>query len=173
MCGEYIDKDLTGSYEPKVSPEAPLGRMVTYGWVHDCTIANNTLVNNDGPDFVMGYRYKNNWPAAQMILLPANNSVLNNFIVTSTGRDVVEETAQDMTPPFDVVKFVPNRYQGNVCIGGKVTMTSTEKGFTLHASAEGNGNAQPSVGAYGLAHHANQDILRGEKVGPAWHVREK
>ena len=41
------------------------------------------------------------------------------------------------------------------------------------ASAEGNGNAQPSVGAYGLAHHANQDILRGEKVGPAWHVREK
>ncbi len=173
MCGEYIEKGLTGSYEPKLSPDAPLGRMATYGWVHDCVIANNTLVNSEGPDFVMGYRYKNKWPAAQLILLPEHNAIANNFIVKAPGRDVVEETAQDMTPPFDVVKFRPNKFSGNVCIGGKVTVPSAANGFTMREPAQGTTGVLPSPGAYGLSQNAHEDILRGENVGPSWQVNGK
>ncbi len=171
MAGEYIDKGLTASYKPKPSAGAPLGRMPWYGCVRDCFIANNTLVNNDGPDFLLGFRYKYNWPAIQMILLPERNSIVDNFIVKRSGAPVVEETPQDMTPPFDVVKFWPNMYAGNVCIGGAVTVPSAVKGFAMHPPpAHGNGS-HPAPGVFGLAQQANEDILRGEDVGPSWQAK--
>jgi poly(beta-D-mannuronate) lyase len=172
MCGEYIEKGLTKEYEPKTVEGAPLGRMPWYGWVYDCIIANNTLVNNDGPDFLMGFRYKNKWPAIQLILIPENNSVINNFIVKSHGLPVVEETVQDTRPPFDVVKFRPNIYEGNICLGG-IVLPSVINGFKMIDLKSKDKVVSYSPKDYGLPQNLNEDILLNEEVGPSWLASNK
>jgi hypothetical protein len=95
---------------------------------------------------------------------------VNNFIVKAPGASVVEETAQDLTAPFDVVKFRPNTYTGNVCIGGMVSVPSAAHGFAMYEPKTDLAGFVSKAGAYGLAQKANEDILRGELVGISWHV---
>lgn len=173
MSGEYIEKDLTGFYEPKPAEGSPLGRMPWYGWVQNCVVANNSLLNNQGPDILMGFHYKDKWPSIQLILLPENNSVRDNFILKDPGLEILEQTSQDMTPPFNVVTIRRNNYEGNVCVGGVLTSTTARSGFIMHTPKK-KGNAACSLPrSYGLTQNANENILQGEEVGTSWKVSAK
>lgn len=127
MSGEYIDRDLTGKYEPIKREGTPLGRVPRYGWVKQIEVARNTLVDNSGPDITVGGNYKSGWPGAQRVLLPEDNLIANNLIIKTKGSTVLETTVQDSQAPLDGFSFKPNRFASNVVFGGEAVIP---EGFT-------------------------------------------
>lgn len=129
MSGEYIDRDLTGKYDPIKRDGTPLGRVPRYGWVKGIELQRNALVDNAGADIIIGGAYKSGWPEAQRVLLPEENVIANNLIVRNKGGAAVEITAQDTMPPLDAFTFKANRFASNSVFGGEVGISPVPEGF--------------------------------------------
>jgi poly(beta-D-mannuronate) lyase len=156
LSGEYIDRDLTGKYDPIKREGTPLGRVPRYGWVREIELEHNTVVDSAGPELMIGGNYKSGWPAQQRILLPEDNHIdANTFVKTGAGGVSMDEAAQDSAPPLDSFHFKPNRYDGNLISGGEVRLNPLPtKGLTIWKSGGVNvPSAKP---------------LTPEQVGPRW-----
>jgi hypothetical protein len=137
--------------------------------VSDVRVEGNRLINNDGADIDLGARYTNRWPARQMILLPENCAIVSNLVVKKAGLEVVSVTEQKMSEPFDIVKFRPNLWMDNVCVGGRLTsQPEVARGFKLNDLTAKSANPFPSPRDYDPT---GEDILKEEEIGPAWSTR--
>lgn len=131
MAGEYIDTALTKNYKPVLRSGTPLGRVPRYSQVKHNMIANNTFVNVGGTDIVLGEGYKRDWPESQRILLPEDNSFLNNVIQKSNNGTAVSIPIQDENSPLDKFKFKPNIFAANIIYGGTIELKPLPKGIKI------------------------------------------
>lgn len=155
LSGEFIDRDLTGKYDPIKREGTPLGRVPRYGWVRELELEHNTVMESGGPDLVIGGNYKSGWPQSQRILLPEANHIAENTFVRPNGGVSIEGPAPDTAPPLDTFRFQPNQFSGNLVSGGELHLTpAPTKGFTVWKSGGANiPTAKPLLPA---------------QVGPAW-----
>jgi poly(beta-D-mannuronate) lyase len=150
VSGEFIERDVTGKYDPVKREGTPLGRVPRYGWVRQGRFTGNTFIDNTGPDLVIGGNYKSGWPGSQRFLLPEDNLIAENVIVKHAGGVAAEATAADIAPPLDAFHFQPNRLVNNTLFGG----TTVLPGFATKAP--------------GLAPTPAIKPLTSSDVGPAW-----
>ena len=152
MCGEHFETDLTGKFEPILRASAPLGRVPRYGRVRDVLIESNTLVNNIGPDFILGSNYKSGWPKSQRVLLPENVTIAGNLIIRNDNGAVITRPTQDRTPPLDTFEFKPSGFRDNRHNGGRIDVEAAELGFTTVNTIE----------------RPRTEPLTIDDVGPVW-----
>lgn len=120
MAGEYIDRDLTGSYQPIPRAGTPLGRVPAYQQPKHNLIAFNTLVDTRDSDLLLGKGYRSGWPKAQRILLPEQNLIAGNLIVKTQGGLVADAVVPDRSGPTAAFTFEPNQFVDNLVLGGNV-----------------------------------------------------
>ena len=121
-CGEYIADALTSGYQPNLKSRGTAkqnSRVPTYPQNRDVTIADNLMIGNAGPDLEIGSSYKNHWPESQQVLLPEACVIRNNRFVRPAGGVSVAGTVPETAPPFERFKFQPNRFDGNLLVGGQ------------------------------------------------------
>ena len=158
-CGELIDSDLTGSYEPHSKRKAERGMIATYPQVKDLTLSDNVTVGISGADLEIGSAYKKHWPKSQQVLIPEECLIKNNRFVRPKGGDSVVGTIPDSSPPLDRFKFKPNQYLGNLLIGGRNAFASAAKGFQVQHYPGGWSAAQEAI---------KFKPLTPADVGPEW-----
>lgn len=129
ITGEYIDTYLTKSYIPVPRAGTALGRVPRYGPVKNGLFSNNSFVNTGGAGINIGYKYKFKLGERQMLILPENNSIVNNLIVNCKNGPITL-AVQDKNPPFDFLKFSPNLFEANAVSGSKVVADSLSAGFS-------------------------------------------
>ncbi len=129
MAGEYIDTALTSGYKPVLRDGTKLGRVPRYSQVAIGMFANNTFVNVKGTDIVLGAGYMRDWPESQRVLLPEDNSFLNNIIFKSKGGVCISVPKIDKKPPLNRFKFKPNIYAANIIYGGTIELHPLPKGI--------------------------------------------
>ena len=117
-CGEFFEQDLTGSFKPVLRAGTPLGRVPHYAQVKDLTLLGNTVIDTKRQDLTIGANYKKRWPEQQDVLLPEDGLIASNILVRSHGGESLCGTAQESAAPLDRFAFKPNRYEGNLLIGG-------------------------------------------------------
>lgn len=154
MAGEFIERDLTGGYQPIKREGTPLGRVPAYNQARENLIADNVLVGNAGVDFLLGNGYKSNWPRAQRVLVPELNRFTGNVVFRPGGGVAFDIARQDTAVPLDIFSFGPNEFSGNRVLGGTVALTPAPAGITIEPAA-GPAPAPPAV-------------LAPADVGPAW-----
>lgn len=155
MAGEFIDRDLTGSYSPVTREGTPLGRVPRYNWPRETEISRNTFFDNAGADLTIGSSYKSGWPQSQRILIPEDNLIAENRIVKLSDETAIDGAEQDSFPPLDTFHFAPNRFTANIVAGGTVRLMPMPKGIALRNPATMADNAVPPT-------------LKPDDVGPAW-----
>lgn len=161
-CGEYITDALTPSYQPDIKPNAKRTaqvRIPTYPQIRDLTLADNIIVGISGLDLEFGSSYKSHWPESQQVLLPEDCLIKNNRFVRPHGGESVVITVADPAPPLDRFTFKPNRYGGNLLVGG-----------TQPAGAAGAGFTSQNIPAdwSEASERADFQPLTPADVGPAW-----
>lgn len=129
MAGEFIDSALTPNYKPVLREGTTLGRVPRYGKVIGAAISNNTFVNVQGSDIVLGTGYKSGWPESQRVLLPERVTISNNIILKSNNGTAISSPEQDTNPPLDKFIFKPNIYFANIIYGGEVKVDPLPKGI--------------------------------------------
>jgi len=154
MAGEFIERDLTGSYQPIRREGTPLGRVPAYNQARENLIADNVLVDTAGVDLLLGNGYKSNWPRAQRVLVPELNKFTGNLVFKSRGGVAVDIAKQDKAAPLDQFTFSPNEFTGNRVLGGTVALTPMPAGIEV----------TPAAGAA----PAPPPVLTPAEVGPAW-----
>jgi poly(beta-D-mannuronate) lyase len=154
MAGEFIERDLTGSYKPILREGTALGRVPAYNHPKDNLVADNVLVDNTGIDFLLGNGYKSNWPQAQRVLLPEQNRFTGNLVFKPKGGVAFQIAPQDKKPPLDIFTFGPNTFEGNFVLGGTVTLEPAPEGVRV-GPATGPAPAPPAT-------------LTPADVGPSW-----
>jgi poly(beta-D-mannuronate) lyase len=154
MAGEFIERDLTGSYKPILREGTELGRVPAYNHPKDNLVEDNVLVDNSGVDFLLGNGYKSSWPQAQRVLLPENNRFVGNLVFKPKGGVAVQIAPQDKKPPLDIFTFGPNEFKGNHVLGGTVALTPAPEGIRV-GPATSPAPAPPA-------------ILTPADVGPSW-----
>jgi poly(beta-D-mannuronate) lyase len=154
MAGEFIERDLTGSYQPIKREGTPLGRVPAYNQARENLIADNVLVDIAGVDFLLGNGYKSNWPRAQRVLVPELNKFTGNLVFKPKGGVAVDIAKQDTAPPLDAFHFARNEFSGNRVLGGTVSLAPPPDGIAV----------EPAVGPP----PAPPAILTPADVGPAW-----
>jgi len=122
IAGEYYKKSLTTSFKPK-KKDLPKYLEVEGGY-----FAHNTIVNAGGNGITIGFNYKKDWPDVQMVLLPENNSFVNNLIYNCRGKAIIA-AVQDKTPPLEFLTFQPNRFEGNIVFGGELALDPVPSGI--------------------------------------------
>jgi len=118
QCGEYIEKDLTGSYDPILREETPLGRVPRYGPVRKLLVSNNVIVKCKRFALEIGGSYKSRWPINQMIMLPEDSSFENNRIIAINEQPSIIGTTPDQEAPFNTITFQRNSFSKNIIMGG-------------------------------------------------------
>jgi poly(beta-D-mannuronate) lyase len=154
MAGEFIEHDLTGSYQPIKREGTPLGRVPAYNQARDNLIADNILVDIAGVDFLLGNGYKSGWPQAQRVLVPESNRFIGNVLFKPKGGVAVDIAKQDRTEPLGIFQFGPNEFSGNRVFGGTVALTPAPEGIRI-TPVDGPAPELPA-------------ILTPADVGPAW-----
>jgi poly(beta-D-mannuronate) lyase len=154
MAGEFIERDLTGSYQPIKREGTPLGRVPAYNQARENLIADNALVDIAGIDLLLGNGYKSNWPRAQRVLVPELNRLTGNLVYKPKGGVAVDIAKQDRTTPLDIFRFEPNEFTGNRVLGGTVALLPAPAGMEV-LPAVGPAPTPPA-------------ILTPADVGPAW-----
>jgi poly(beta-D-mannuronate) lyase len=129
VSGEYIERDVTGKYDPIKREGTPLGRVPRYGWVRETDVLHNTFVDNTGTDLMIGGNYKSGWPGSQRFLFPEDNAISGNVIIKSGGGTAVDAAALDTNPPLDAFHFKPNRFAENMIFGGDIRITPVPIGL--------------------------------------------
>ncbi len=163
-CGEYVAQALTTDYEPKLKDGAKGkttrdGVIATYPPVKDLTLRDNIMVGIRGADLEIGFGYKKHWPQAQLVLLPEDCLIQGNRFVRPRGGDSVIGTMPETEPPLDQLRFLPNRYEGNVLVGGE----------NIFAPAAAGCRSEPLPTAWTeAAELAAFKVLGPAEVGPAW-----
>lgn len=158
-CGEFTDKDLTGSYKPHAKKNAESGTVATYPQVKDLILSDNVIVGVSGADLEIGSAYKKHWPESQQILMPEGCLMKNNRFVRPAGGESVVGTVPDTIAPLDQFTFKPNQFVGNVLFGGKNSFAPASAGFTT----------QPYPGGWSEAQATLQfKPLTPADVGPEW-----
>lgn len=144
MAGEFIERDLTGSYEPIKREGTPLGRVPAYNQARENHVAANILVDNAGVDFLLGNGYKGNWPRAQRVLVPELNRLTGNVVFKPKGGVAVDIARQDRAAPLDGFRFEPNQFADNKVLGGAVAILPAPAGIEV-APASGAAPAPPPI----------------------------
>lgn len=159
VAGEYIDTDLTGSYDPVLRNGTPLGRVPRYGWVKNGIYAHNTIVNAGEEGILLGWQYKASWPQHQRVLLPESNTIANNVVKTGSSVPVISAPVQDTMAPLNIFTFQPNSYSGNYMYSGAINMTP--------APSSGISTADPllSLASDGLYRPASNSPVINSAVG--------
>jgi len=137
QCGEYIEKDLTGSYDPILREGTPLGRVPRYGPVRKLLVSNNVIVKCKRFALEIGGSYKSRWPVNQMIMLPEDSSFENNRIITINEQSSIIGTTPDQEAPFNTVTFQPNTFSKNIIMGGVNSYKPSFGGCTQSPLPEG------------------------------------
>ena len=128
-AGEFVKRALTPGYKPHAAEEGSAkNRTAAYPQVVDLTLTGNVLVGNSEEDLDVGRAYLDDWPAAQMVLLPEGCVVENNRFVRPTGGASVIGAVLKDEPPFSQFTGGPNRFAGNVVVGGKVKFAPASTG---------------------------------------------
>jgi len=163
-AGEYVAKALTADFAPSIKDGAKgktdlTGIVPTYPQVTHLQLRNNTLVGNTGADLEMGFLYKRKWPASQLVLMPEHCVIEGNRFVRPKGGDSIIGSVPDTEAPFNQFKPGPNRYAGNVLVGGKNAFAPAGGGYT----------SKPLPGAWSeVKERAAFKPLTAADVGPAW-----
>lgn len=131
-AGEFIGSALTPRYTPHAAEEGSgRARTAVYPQVVHLTLTGNVLVGNSEEDLDVGRGYLEDWPTAQMVLMPEDCVIENNrFVRPEQGASVIGATPKD-EPPFARFAFKSNRYAGNVVLGGRVKYAPAEAGFDV------------------------------------------
>jgi len=137
QCGEYIEKDLTGSYEPILREGTPLGRVPRYGPVRNLLVSDNVIIKCERYALEIGGSYKSNWPKQQRILLPEDSSFENNRIIAIDGQPSIIGTTPDQEAPFNTVTFQPNKFSRNIILGGVNSFNPSLDGCTQSPLPDG------------------------------------
>lgn len=160
--GEYIDAFLTPEFRPHAAEEVSgqaNGRTATYPQVKNLTLAENVLVGNSQSDLEVGSYYLDDWPRSQMVLLPEDSVITDNrFVRPEKGASVVGATPK-RDPLLDKFTFKPNRYSGNVVVGGKIKFDPAGSGFKVEPLPSGWRPEQEKM--------PGNPLSPGD-VGPAW-----
>ena len=182
-AGEYIAKDISGSYEPLARRGAPLGRVAHYLQMIDAVVSNNLAVDCTGTDLDYGGGYGAAWPKQQRILLPDNLTFANNvFVSRATKREgpmvkLVSPDEKAAKLPEDA-KPRPIAARGNFFFGAE---TGREASDFFAARVEdpklidaGNGMTIPSpdsaavASGFDPAPFSKLRPLAAADVGPSW-----
>lgn len=154
MAGEFIERDLTGRYEPIKREGTPLGRVPAYNQARENLVADNVLVDIAGVDFLLGNGYKANWPRAQRVLVPELNRFTGNVVFKPRGGVAIDIAKQDIAAPLDGFRFGANEFSGNRVLGGTVGIIPAPAGTEV----------APAGGPVPAPLHQ----LTPAEVGPAW-----
>ncbi len=197
IAGEYVESALTDRYKP-FKEKGTSGRVPKYSQVKNSLFAHNTVVNAGGYGIDIGFNYKSQWPETQMILLPEENSFINNLIVR-TKKSAVNVTVPAEVPRLGRLKFAPNSFSGNIIFGDQSFSAALPAGIQwtdpmLGSDSEGiyrlkkespavnagtasdvksdlNGqvrDTRPDVGAEEYGTGHPRRPLNAEDVGPEW-----
>lgn len=171
-CGDYIDKDLTGSQEKhsakrkdadgKRIPDEKLGAAAfsaQYPQNKYLKLTGNMVIACSGTDLDVGARYKAHWPKEQMILIPEECRIENNIFIRPNGGDSVVGTTPSKEPPLDQFKFTPNIFVGNKLYGGVNKFAPAAAGCESLSIPEG-WSREKAIATF--------KPLTAEQVGPAW-----
>ena len=164
-CGDYTEKDLTGQYVPFLVSKQPPIHMPFYQQAKNLTLKDNVMVGNKNPDLNIGARYRVGWPKCQTILLPEDCLIENNRIVRPNGGVAVVGTlpGADKDPVIPKLSFLPNKYVGNVIVGGTNDFEPSKEGFKVEKIPAGWSEAKEA---------AKFKPITAADVGPDW-VRSK
>jgi len=124
ITGEYYAKSLTSSFAPKKKA------LPKYLQVQNGYFAQNTIINCGGHGIDIGFAYQNHWPDLQMVLFPENNRFVNNVVFNCKGNSINMATI-DKNPPLDVFQFKPNKFEGNIVWGSKVSGSTMPEGIKI------------------------------------------
>ena len=158
-CGEFIDQDLTGKYKPVPREDTPLGRVPRYGQVSGLRLIGNVVVGSRRQDLEIGDSYKSSWPDSQLVLIPEDCHIENNRFVRPHGGNSVIGAMADTQPPLDRFAFKPNRYAGNLLLGGSNAFAPSIDGFKQETVPEGWIEQQET---------SSRKPLAPGDVGPDW-----
>ena len=131
LCGDYIQRDLTGKYVPKLTPDEPHVRVPTYGQVKSLRLTSNIVVGSKKSDLEIGGSFKRQWPEDQMVLLPEDCVVSGNRFVRPDGGQSVIGVLLQADSIMKQFAFKENRYENNVLVGGENAFAPSAAGFTL------------------------------------------
>jgi len=157
--GEFIDEDLTGKYVPLPRAGTPLGRVPHYSQIKNLTLTGNVVVGSHRQDLQIGGSYKSSWPQRQLVLIPEGCLIESNRFVRPKGGASVVGAIPDTNPPVNRFSFKPNRYAGNLLIGGDNGFAPALDGF----------KQQPVPGDWSEQQELmNFKVLTPAEVGPDW-----
>ena len=163
--GEYIERALTEEYKPTKKRTADKGTdkeetlIAKYPQVKNLSLSGNVAVNNSGPDLEIGFAYKRHWPKNQLVLLPEDCLIKDNRFVRPKGGDSIVGTEPDTQPPLDQLHFAPNRYEGNIVLGGTVAYAPAASGCKIERVPSGWSEENEMSGF---------KPLTASDVGPPW-----
>ena len=137
-AGEYVKTALTPNYKPHPAENgSSKSRTAVYPQVVGLTVTGNVLVGNSEEDLDVDRGYLDEWPAAQMVLLPEECVIENNrFVRPEKGVSVIGNMPKS-EPPFGQFTFKPNRYAGNELLGGRVKFDPAAAGFAIQSVPSG------------------------------------
>jgi len=164
-CGEYTARSLTKDFTPKEksgakSAKNTTGEVTAYPQVKKLNLSNNVIVGCATSALEIGSDYKKHWPDNQMILLPEDCDITNNRFIDVDGKGVAIEGSEiDSRIPSVGKKFVPNRFKGNIVMGGKIRYQPAESGCKEVALPAGWSEKKE---------RANFKPLTAAEVGPEW-----
>jgi poly(beta-D-mannuronate) lyase len=171
-CGDYIDKDLTGSQEKHSAkrkdadgnriPDDKLGAAAfsaQYPQNKYLKLTGNMVIACSGTDLDVGARYKAHWPKEQMVLIPEECRIENNIFVRPKGGDSVVGTTPSTEPPLNQFKFSPNIFTGNKLFGGVNKFAPAAAGCEFLPVPEG-WSREKAIATF--------KPLTADQVGPAW-----
>ena len=140
--------------------------MPFYQQVKNLTLKDNVMVGNKNADLNIGARYRVGWPKCQAILLPENCVIENNRIVRPNGGVAVVGTlpGSDKDPVVPKLTFLPNKYVGNVIVGGTNSFEPSKDGFKIKTKLPAGWTEANEA--------ANFKPLTPADVGPDW-IRSK
>ena len=156
MVGEFIERDLTGSYKPVAREGTSLGRVPRYSQCENTVVVGNTLIDNKGVDLDIGIKYKGDWPEQQRVLLPQNCKFADNVIIKRQGGIAIQAAVAAADPSLGFLKFNPNEFSGNKVFGGQVSLSPLPGGIMVFPSAD------PVVALPKI------NPLTADDVGPDW-----
>ncbi len=171
-CGEFIDHALTADFKADLKPQRGGGAkgrkaevlIPTYPQVKFLTLTDNVLVGNADLDLEIGADYKKHWPASQQVLLPEECLFENNRFVRPQGGVSVAGATPDVRAPLDGLKFLPNRFVGNVLLGGTNRLPAAAEGFATREIVADWSEAKEAAGF---------KPLNPDDVGPAWIIARR
>ena len=171
-CGDYIDKDLTGSQEKHSAKRKDAdGNRISddklgatafsaqYPQNKFLKLTGNMVIACSGTDLDVGARYKAHWPKEKMVLIPEECRIESNIFVRLKGGDSIVGTTPSVEPALNQFKFRPNIFSGNKLLGGANKFAPAAMGCESLPVPEG-WSREKAIATF--------KPLTADQVGPAW-----